>query len=196
MVTWIGGVLAGALLIGAGLYFGLSMLQKDHSGASTASSAGTNQPVQAQPQPAVAKRNSPQPTAPSARPAPTPIPAPAPAQSEETDGAMAPGAVTERMATDPDTVNDPDEARPQPVAPRAATTGGIAAARLPTGDATSAHRRGRRRSRRYARYGSSNPAGNRRRRHSLPTAYARLTGQNQTRAQPRAQSTDCTASSL
>jgi len=135
MVTWIGGVLAGALLIGAGLYFGLSMLQKDQPSGGAGISAVKTAPAQsAQPDAAVAKRAAPQPTAPAARPAPVPAPAPAPTQIEDTEINTATSAVSERMATDPDTVNDTQPARAQPVAPRAATTGGIAAARLPSGE--------------------------------------------------------------
>lgn len=133
MVTWIGGVLVGALLIGAGLYFGLSMLQGDK--------ASTNQ--------AAAPAATSQPTAPTAPAVSTqarvaaPAPAPSPSQmSEETieqaesDDLASPELelVDEKMATDPDNIAEEQPGGAQPMVPRAATTGGIAAARLPSGE--------------------------------------------------------------
>ncbi len=131
MVTWIGGVLAGALLIGAGLYFGLSMLQGDKPSARQAGVESANtQP--AQPTAAAVTR-----PAAVVTPAPTPIPDPD-RELQEPDvmpaPAPAPEMVEERMATDPDNIDEAQSDRAQPMVPRAATTGGIAAARLPSGE--------------------------------------------------------------
>lgn len=133
MVTWVGGVLFGALLIGAGLYFGLSMLQGDEASTSQTAAPVSN----SQPSPPTAADVSTQ----ARVTAPAPVPAPAQMMGEsddqpESDDLASPELerVDEKMATDPDRVAEEQPGGAQPMVPRAATTGGIAAARLPSGE--------------------------------------------------------------
>jgi len=131
VVAWIVGVLLGTALIGAGIYFGLGML-----GGGNATAPGV---AKAPSQPSQPAMQAPAPAAPAPAPeAPAPVP-------QDTASSMAAPSMSGNARPEPRApgqsiqaaVNEQRaaaQAQRAPATPRPPTTGGIAAARLPTGE--------------------------------------------------------------